>query len=702
MNHNSFLSIEDDSLSTNTMQLSSRSHLLTTKQDYENFVSVLGITALLGYEANVNRTIGLCKDARQDYNLLVACAKTNIQSYREKRKHRIMHACLTGNVDWFKNLFTIGNVNDILELRTKDYKTLYHLVCISPDNMGEVHSNNISSTTFHCAPLSNIMGRLATLKILNKTSLPLVEKDDDGNTCFFLAIQYKEIDLVNAFIQRLRDDPTVFNINSQDNNGNTAMHIAIKAKNIDIVKCLCELKVDITIINKQRRNALVYCVIHGSVEIMRLFIEKYSNIFDINYINHDDDDDDYDDFSLMHYAVKYVRINMIQYFITLPNMNIDTSDELGRTPLFYAIINGDTAIIEMLLQNRDRVNINHQDDSGATPLHIACENNHTEIVRLLLDAGCNFIYQNKGYVDIIVHCVIHGNVEMLKLLIEQYSTKFDINYISNDNNGLSLMHNAVLYNRLDMLRYFVSLPNMNIDRKDVFGHTPLFYAASIGKESIVNLLLQYCDRININSQDNDGFTPLHAACAKNHVDIVRLLVDAGCDTTIQNNDKSNALVLCAARGNVETVKFLFKYYPTKFDINYSNHDDGNGWSLMHYAVLKDRFAMVQYFASLSTMNIDMKDTDGRTPLLCASINGKTAVVNILLQHRDRININSQDNDGFTPLHTACEKNNNDIVRLLLDAGCDTNIKTNYGNTALMIARNGKYDDIINLLQQHTP
>lgn len=46
-------------------------------------------------------------------------------------------------------------------------------------------------------------------------------------------------------------------------------------------------------------------------------------------------------------------------------------------------------------------------------------------------------------------------------------------------------------------------------------------------------------------------------------------------------------------------------------------------------------------------------------------------------------LNKQNSKGFTALMLACLYTNADAIKLLLDAGCDTNLSDNCGNTALM-------------------
>jgi len=62
-------------------------------------------------------------------------------------------------------------------------------------------------------------------------------------------------------------------------------------------------------------------------------------------------------------------------------------------------------------------------------------------------------------------------------------------------------------------------------------------------------------------------------------------------------------------------------------------------------------------------------------------------------------INEDNEDGDTPLINAASKNLIEIVRILLAAGANVDIKNKYGNTALMVAEDKKYFEIVNLIKE---
>lgn len=70
-----------------------------------------------------------------------------------------------------------------------------------------------------------------------------------------------------------------------------------------------------------------------------------------------------------------------------------------------------------------------------------------------------------------------------------------------------------------------------------------------------------------------------------------------------------------------------------------------------------------------------------TPLWCAAVSGKLAVVEILLKHG--ADINAVSDSGSTPVRSACFMTHYDIVKYLVEHGADIN-KPNYnGGTCLI-------------------
>jgi hypothetical protein len=109
---------------------------------------------------------------------------------------------------------------------------------------------------------------------------------------------------------------------------------------------------------------------------------------------------------------------------------------------------------------------------------------------------------------------------------------------------------------------------------------------------------------------------------------------------------------------------------------------GPDWTALHLAGFRaqglrpaGRADVVEYLLSQGA-NIEARDAVGRTPLMCAAMQGNDAVARVLIAHG--ANMNAVDNTGRTPLNWAIWGENPAIIAMLRDRGANQGNSASFG------------------------
>jgi ankyrin repeat protein len=159
-------------------------------------------------------------------------------------------------------------------------------------------------------------------------------------------------------------------------------------------------------------------------------------------------------------------------------------------------------------------------------LDVAFKNRHREIIFYLLDLISTRI--DRALLNGLLCIGADGcPVDTLQLLLTKY--RCDVNY---EKDGRRPLQIAATNGFLDIVKFFASVPNIDVNALSDTAPPALHQTANAGLAEIVEFLLTV-DGIDINARDTRGLTALHYAARWNQVDVIRLLLETpGIDLTI--------------------------------------------------------------------------------------------------------------------------------------------------------------------------
>ncbi|XP_063095419.1 poly [ADP-ribose] polymerase tankyrase-2 isoform X4 [Cavia porcellus] len=438
---------------------------------------------------------------------------------------------------------------------------------------------------------------------------------------------------------------------------------------------------------------------------------------------------------------------------------VNSRDTAGRksTPLHFAAGFGRKDVVEYLLQNG--ANVQARDDGGLIPLHNACSFGHAEVVNLLLQHGAdpnardNWNYTPlheaaiKGKIDVCIVLLQHGAEPAIRntdgrtaldladpsakaVLTGEYKkdellesarsgneekmmallTPLNVNCHASDGRKSTPLHLAAGYNRVKIVQLLLQ-HGADVHAKDKGDLVPLHNACSYGHYEVTELLVKHgaC----VNAMDLWQFTPLHEAASKNRVEVCSLLLSYGADPTLLNCHNKSAIDLAPTPQLKERLSYEFKGHSllqaareadvTRIKKHLSlemvnfKHPQTHETAL-HCAAASPYPKRKQICELLlrKGANINEKTKEFLTPLHVASEKAHNDVVEIVVKHEAKVN--ALDNLGQTSLHRAAHCGHLQTCRLLLSYGCDPNIISLQGFTALQMGN----ENVQQVLQEGIP
>ena len=201
---------------------------------------------------------------------------------------------------------------------------------------------------------------------------------------------------------------------------------------------------------------------------------------------------------------------------------------------------------------------------------------------------------------------------------------------------------------------------------------PLFYATLGGHYEVVKYLINECN-CDPHQKSVEGETPLYLACLAGHYDIVTYLINkchSDPNTTIEQ-------MIPVPRSSIP-----FSSNSTTPLYGLLSIVDHILYTPLHIACRYGHLDIVKFLVSVSSVDVNSKDSDGYTPLHTACRYDQLDIVKCLVSVSS-VDVNSKASDGYTPLHIALHYSHSAIVECLLSlSSVDVNIKDDDGYTPL--------------------
>ena len=166
----------------------------------------------------------------------------------------------------------------------------------------------------------------------------------------------------------------------------------------------------------------------------------------------------------------------------------------------------------------------------------------------------------------------------------------------------------------------------------------------------------------LDKPNSQGYTPLMVAAATDQEQVVGELIARGASMEISGPSGDTAFHLACKHAGVATVS-RFLNYPRLLDIR-----DSEGRTPLMSSIQSSRTDTVKSLLKVLD-NLEAFDTDGKTAVHYAAISGITEIVRLLIEDHGA-NINKTTKLGWTPLHYAAHSWHPRIVELLATSGAN--------------------------------
>lgn len=249
-------------------------------------------------------------------------------------------------------------------------------------------------------------------------------------------------------------------------------------------------------------------------------------------------------FSKLQYAILTNNMELFKENIEFVN----TIDQLGATPLMWAVRMGNKEMTSLLLE-KDITNLNLEDKHKNSALMLAVKTENMEILKLLLQHGAKTKLIDEEKRSTFFWAIFNGNKNIFNHLIENTSvSKKELDYF---------LQIATWGGNLDIIQYLIeksaninvtkeekTLINEAISEKNIHIvpflikngcnlNDSVFYAIKNKNIEMLKILMQF--GANLDTPNSLNTTPLEYAIIQNDVELLKTLINLGANAHLSQD-----------------------------------------------------------------------------------------------------------------------------------------------------------------------
>lgn len=300
------------------------------------------------------------------------------------------------------------------------------------------------------------------------------------------------------------------------------------------------------------------------------------------------------------------------------------------TPVQFAALHGFDHYLSGL-ENPSQEVINQQNEYGMRPLHLAAIHGHVHTIEALLSQGANpNLTNNVGQLPIattLIVPILHEPdlLEKKNKIFELLKARAPGSILHQDDIGDTVIH-LMAAHRFNNLLDLTLAENQELAAvRNNFSNYPIHTA--ILNANLEGAKILFTIKGTATFQGNVNRVPLHYAARYGSKAMVDLCCEQTPDINIRDGEDKTALILAMEAQNIAALDALIMHHANPSLCDYE------GQSILHHAVLTEDENLVRWVLKHTSVDLNQKDTNGKTALDLANEQGLIEIQKILL---DRI------------------------------------------------------------------